>query len=116
MAAGPAPGSGDPRLRAVALTGDELEAPERVPEERRRSEAAFEQARSRLADRLLDDVWHEAAALDVGVWGPSVSEAEAERALREAIDRGAAYLDPAAPPARTSLIRRLTSFFVRRSR
>src|SRR5437868_2787513 len=87
-------GKADPRVRTVALTGDELEAPEMVPEKRAADAAAFAQARSHLAQRLLDDVWDDAAALDVGLWGPSVTEVEADRTLREAIDRGAVYLDP----------------------
>jgi hypothetical protein len=52
-------------------------------------------------------MWAESATLDVAIWGPMVSDVEADRYLREAAERGVIHLDPAPPTENTGRLRRL---------
>ena len=74
---------------------------------RQRERAAFERARDQLADRLLKEIWAPGAAVDVVVWGPPLARAEADKLLRDAVERGMVYLDTTPQPSR---LRRMVSF------
>jgi hypothetical protein len=77
------------QIGAIALGFDGATRP---PD--RGARTGWQRARDRLARRLLCEFWASAAALDVGVWGPIIARAEADRTLHEAAARGAMYLDP----------------------
>jgi hypothetical protein len=83
---------------------------------REREQAAFERARDQLADRLLQDVWAPGAAVDIGVWGPSLARAEADTLLRDAVERGMVYLDTSPSPSRWSRLFRVFTTEARRPR
>ena len=100
----------DAQVNAIALGLAEPEPVGSLEAVRARERRAFERARDRLARRLLEDMWHEAATLDVGVWGWPVCQAEAERYLLDLVERGVIYIDPAAElddQARTPVTRLL---------
>jgi hypothetical protein len=84
------------QVNAIALGLAEPEPVEPIEAARARERRAFERARDRLARRLLEDMWAQAATLDVGVWGWPVCQAEAERYLLDLVERGVIYIDPAA--------------------
>ena len=86
----------DAHVNAIALGLAEPTPVEPIESARARERRAFEQARDRLARRLLKEMWPEAATLDVGVWGWPVCQAEAERYLLDLAERGVIYIDPAA--------------------
>jgi hypothetical protein len=81
----------------LGLDGREETAAQRAA--RRREQAAFQRARDRLADRILTEIWAPSAATDVGIWGPSLARAEADRLLRDAVERGMVYLDAETAPS-----------------
>ena len=104
------------QVAAIALGLAEADPPEVVSTTRAGARSALARARGALSRRLLDEIWAPSASVDVGVWGPAVCEVEADRHLREALDRGLIYLDPAAPADAPSplrhvqrLLRRLTA-------
>lgn len=49
---------------------------------------AWDAAVDRLARRILTEVWHGAAALDVVLWGDACARHDAAQRLRDAIGRG----------------------------
>jgi hypothetical protein len=81
---------------------------------RKREQAAFARARDQLAERLLKEIWAPGAAVDVGVWGPPLARAEAERLLRDAVERGMVYLDTAPRHSRWNRFIRLFTTEARR--
>jgi hypothetical protein len=95
------------QLNAIALGAAEVDPPEAVSTARATARSALARARARLSERLLAEIWVESATLDVGIWGPVVSDAEAARALRDATERGVIHLDPAPPVEGAGRLRRL---------
>jgi hypothetical protein len=85
------------QVNAVALGAAEAEPPETVSAARSGALAALSRARAMLSRRMLSEIWTESADLDVAIWGPMVSDIEADRYLRDAAERGVIYLDPAPP-------------------
>jgi len=95
------------QVNAIALGAAEADPPETVNSARAGARAALSRARARLSRRLLAEIWTESANLDVAIWGPAVSDVEADRYLRDAAERGVIYLDPAPAAEQSGRLRRL---------
>lgn len=95
------------QVNAIALGAAEAEPEEAVCSARTGARAALARARARLSHRLLAEIWTESADLDVAIWGPLVSDVEADRYLREAAERGVIHLDPVPAAEEPGLFRRL---------
>ena len=94
MAAAPVRHLDQQRVNAVAVVGDEFERTDERSATPDRARAALAQARGRLAQVLLREIWTQSAALDVGIWGRAVTEVEADRTLRAAAEQGVIHIDP----------------------
>jgi len=95
------------QVNAIALGAVDTDSPDAVCSARASARSALARARARLSRRLLSEMWAESATLDVAIWGPAVSEVEADRYLREAAERGVIHLDPAPPSENAGPLRRL---------
>lgn len=87
------------QITALTLGLDGREETGALRAVRQREQAAFQRARDQLADRILTEIWAPGAATDIGLWGPPLARAEADRLLRDAVERGMVYLDSEAAPS-----------------
>lgn len=65
----------------------------REPAPVQRVAASSVQARSRLAARILREIWTSSAVCDVGIWGESLARVEAARRLGRQAGDGATPAD-----------------------
>jgi hypothetical protein len=88
------------QIQEIALGLGQHDSEDEVCAARERARAAWQRARDRIAERLLDEVWKQGVASDVGLWGEQLCRVEASRLLRHAIDSGMVYLDVDEEPDR----------------